>query len=110
MQFHIYNEWTWDKCLKTFCNKLLTNDLQEELLPEWLLHMSLERRYSSKSISLWTNYEKRKRQNFSNKYETADYSLSWQQPIFVVVGAHGVGGNYVKSDWFGILYCNSGRA
>lgn len=36
--------------------------------------------------------------------------MSWQQPIFVVVGADGVGGNCVKNDWFDILYWNSGRA
>lgn len=76
MQVHVYNEWTWDNCLKISCNKLLTNDLQQESVSEWLLHMCLEKRYSSKSICLWTNNEKTKRKNSSNKYETANYSLS----------------------------------
>lgn len=64
----------------TLLSKLLTNDLQRELLAEWLQHMFSKKKKKEKdsgtSICSWTNNEKRKRKKLSNKYETANYSLS----------------------------------
>lgn len=58
-----------------FRQQIAPNDLQTEQLAEIILHI-FSNINSRKSICSWTNNEQRKRGNISNKYETANYSLS----------------------------------